>query len=101
MALLRDFKWKTAYTSDDRALVTDFYAPALSCAVRYHRATGYFSARALTLAARGVEGLLRNDGRMKLLVGCTLGPDEVAAIERGESLRGTVEAAMLRMPLVA
>jgi hypothetical protein len=50
---------------------------------------------------RGLEGLIRNGGRMRLLVGCTLGEAEVSAIERGISLRDTVEAAMLAMPLVA
>jgi ERCC4-related helicase len=101
VGLLRDCHWKTSYTSDDRALVQEFYIPALDCSVRYHRATGYFSARALTLAARGVEGLIRNDGRMRLLVGCTLSQEEVQAIEKGENLRGTVEGRLMQMPLVA
>ncbi len=41
----------------------------------------------LALASRGIEGLVRNDGRMRLVVGCTLGPTEVEAIERGEEAR--------------
>jgi hypothetical protein len=56
---------------------------ALSSANRYDRLTGYISARALALAARGVEGLIVNGGRMRLIVGCTLPEEEVAAIERG------------------
>ena len=101
MALLSDHNWKTSYDSDDLSLVGDLYVPAMDCAVRYHRATGYFNARALALAARGIEGLLRNDGHMKLLVGCTLAQAEVEAIEKGQSLLGTVEARMLRLPLSA
>ena len=99
MPLLKDFTWKTKYTSDEGHLVTDFYVPALSCAERYHRTTGYFSARVLTLAARGIEGLVRNDGRMRLLVGCTLGEPEVEAIEKGESLRQVVAEKLGRLPL--
>jgi hypothetical protein len=68
------------------------------CAPRYDRLTGYFSARALALAARGVEGLVVNNGRMRLIVGCTLGEEEVAAIERGESLRVAVERTLLKLP---
>jgi len=101
MALLRDTDWKTSYTTDDLGLVSDFYVPALECAVRYHRATGYFSAGALALAARGVEGLVRNNGTMRLLVGCTLNQAEVEAIRRGESLRQTVDARLQQMPLTA
>lgn len=71
------------------------------CAVRYDRSTGFFSVYALVLAMRGLEGLLRNHGHMRLLVGCTLSEVEVHAIERGMNLWETVEASMLAMPLVA
>jgi superfamily II DNA or RNA helicase len=99
LPLLIDYTWKTKYSSDEGGLVTSFYIPALSCAERYHRTTGYFSARVLTLAARGIEGLVRNDGRMRLLVGCTLHEPEVEAIEKGEGLRQLVEKKLGRLPL--
>src|SRR5664279_3567425 len=72
MSLLCDKEWKLKYPPDDGDLVALFYIPALECATRYDRLTGYFRARALALAARGIEGLVRNSGRMRLLVGCTL-----------------------------
>ena len=68
-------EWRLKYTPDDGDLVAQFYVPALECAVRYDRATGYFGAEALALAMRGIEGLVRNNGRMRLIVGCTLKPD--------------------------
>ena len=98
MTLLRDTAWRLKYTPDDGDLVRLFYVPALRSATRYDRLTGYFSARALSLASRGVEGLVVNNGRLRLIVGCTLGEEEVAAIERGESLRGAVERTLLKMP---
>ena len=100
MALLSDQPWKTKYTLEDGDLVRLFYVPALACAVRYDRSTGYFSASALALAMRGLEGLIANGGRMRLLVGCTLAPGEVAAIAKGEELRDVVSQALLREPLV-
>jgi SNF2 family DNA or RNA helicase len=96
--LLVDIDWRLSYTPDDGDLVRIFYVPALSASTRYDRTTGYFSARALALAARGVEGLVANNGRMRLIVGCTLDKPEVDAIAKGESLRNAVEAALLRMP---
>jgi hypothetical protein len=99
MSLLADRKWKRKYTRDDGDLVAAFYVPALECAVRYDRLTGFFTANALALAARGVERLVSNGGRMRLIVGCTLDAAEVEAIERGEAVRGTVERHMLRSPL--
>lgn len=99
--LLRDTAWRLKYTPDDGDLVRIFYLPALRSAVRYDRLTGYFSARALALAARGVEGLIVNNGRMRLIVGCTLGEEEVTAIERGESLRDAVERLAITMPILS
>lgn len=101
MTLLRDTAWRLKYTPDDGDLVRLFYVPALRSATRYDRLTGYFSARALALAARGVEGLIVNNGRMRLIVGCTLGEEEVAAIERGESLRDAVERTLIKMPVLS
>ena len=97
--MLRDRTWQLRYTPDDGDLVRLFYVPALQDAQRYHRLTGYFNAAALALAARGIEGLVRNDGRMKLLVGCTLEAEEIAAIERGEALREQVERRLTQLPL--
>ena len=52
-----------------------FYNPALACTVQYDRMTGYFSGDALALASRGIASLIANDGRMRLIVGCTLQPE--------------------------
>ncbi len=99
--MLRDHHWKLKYTPDDGDLVSEFYIPALEDAERYDRLTGYFNAGALALAARGIEGLVRNGGTMRLVVGCTLAPPEVDAIERGEELRAHVERHLTELPLVA
>ena len=89
--MLADHTWKLKYTPDDGNLVKLFYVPALQDAERYDRLTGYFNAHALTLAARGIEELVRNEGRMRLIVGCTLAQPEIDAIEQGEQLRSSVE----------
>ena len=71
------------YTPEDGDLVQVFYVPALEDANRYDRLTGYFNAGALALAARGIEGLVHNKGRMRLVVGCTLKKPEIDAIQQG------------------
>ena len=97
--MLCDHTWHLKYTPDDGDLVKLFYVPALEDALRYDRLTGYFNARALTLAARGIEGLVRNGGRMRLVVGCTLEPPEIEAIEKGEQLRDLVEQRLTSLSL--
>ena len=99
LTALRSRHWRRKYTRDGGDLVAGFYVPALESAVRYDRLTGYFGAGALALAARGVEGLVRNDGRMRLVVGCTLDPPEVAAIEKGSAWREQVERRLVSVPL--
>ncbi len=81
--LLQDRAWKLKYSREDGDLVSRFWVPALSSAIRYDRTTGYFRAGSLALAARGIEHLALNNGKMRLLVGCTLDEAEVEAIERG------------------
>jgi len=97
--MLSDRTWRLKYTPDDGDLVKLFYVPALEDAERYDRLTGYFNARALMLAARGIEGLVRNGGRMRLVVGCTLEQLEIDAIEKGEQLRDLVERHLASLPL--
>ena len=91
MPSLTERAWQLKYTPDDGDLVELFYVPALECAVTYDRSTGYFGAPALALAMRGIEGLVRNHGRMRLIVGCTLAEAEIEAISRGMSLRDAVD----------
>jgi hypothetical protein len=98
-ARLADTTWQLKYTPDDGDLVDYFYVPALRCALNYDRATGYFSAAALEVAMNGIEGLIRNGGQMRLIVGCTLNAPEVEAIEKGEALRTAVERQLAAHPL--
>ncbi len=100
MPLLRDYTWQTKYDSDTLSLIQEFYEPALNCAVRYDRSTGFFSARILTLAVRGIEGLIRNNGIMRLIIGCTLREEEVEAIAQGEKLREVVDCSLSNFPLI-
>lgn len=99
MARLRETTWLTKYHADIGSLVQQFYEPALGCAVRYDRTSGYFTASSLTIAARGIDALVKNEGKMRLIVGCTLSPPEVEAIQNGLALRSALEANLLDQQL--
>jgi superfamily II DNA or RNA helicase len=83
---LRDYPWGHSYGPADRPLES-FYLPALSRAVRYDRIAGFFSSHALAVAAQGVARLVARGGRMRLLVGAQLSPEDVEAVLRGVSLQ--------------
>lgn len=90
--ILQDRAWQLKYSREDGDLVSRFYVPALSCAIRYDRTTGYFKAGSLALAARGIDNLALANGKMRLLVGCTLDQEEVNAIEKGLSAADLIKS---------
>ena len=92
---LPELAWRTSYRNEDEDPVELFYNPALACAVHYDRMTGYFSADALALASRGIASLIANDGRTRLIVGCTLHRPEQEAIGEGYDMRALMEAQLL------
>ncbi len=99
MPFLTEHNWRTSYRHEDGDLIALFYNPALSCAVQYDRMTGYFSADALALASRGISALVANDGRMRLIVGCTLQQPEQDAIGEGYDWRTRIENHLLAVDL--
>lgn len=64
---LKDVGLKEYYISGVDNLVKKFYVPVLQESVLYQRRTAYFNSRALAMAARGLSGLLKNDGKMQLI----------------------------------
>jgi len=88
--MLPDYGFKISYgPADDR--LHDFYIPALERSCRFDRTTGFFSSAALAIAAAGVVRLIQNGGRMRLLCGADLSPDDVEAIRKGASLKGALD----------
>lgn len=80
---LREVPLKPTYDSDEDDVLNSFYIPALSGATRYDRLAGFFSSTALAVAARGMSGLVKNGGRMRLVAGARLSKDDVEALRQG------------------
>lgn len=91
----RALNLKGIYRTATDSLLRDFYLPSLSRAVRYDRAVGFFSSSMLAEAALGLSGLIRNGGRMRLLIGHPLSDEDWLAVKHGESLRA-IEAQLAR-----
>jgi len=91
---LRDYPFRISYgPADDR--LHAFYLPALERSVAYDRSAGFFSSSALAVAAAGIARLIRNGGRMRLLVGAALAPEDVEAVVAGEALAAVVRQRLL------
>lgn len=85
--MLREIKIKEVYNSEDDNILEDFYIPALQNSVTYDRAVGYFDAKVLTAAARGLACFVDNGGKIRLIVGATLTEEEYEAIANGYNER--------------
>ena len=82
-ALSIDFE----YRSDTQDIVQEFYIPCLSVAREYYRAVGYFTSDSLELVARGLEALIKKEGRMFLVASPFMKKEDIEALEEGYSKR--------------
>lgn len=83
----RDLVLRPSYYTTEHQIGKDFYTPVLGRAVAYDRVSGYFSSKALASYGQGVKGLVRNGGRMRLIVSEELSEEDVRLIRQGYALR--------------
>ena len=91
MKLFRDLALKAVYRTESDNILKDFYIPVLSASVKYDRAVGFFSASMLSYAAQGLSAFVENDGRMRLIVGGELDPEDERAIREGYEMREVLQ----------
>src|SRR5579862_8889060 len=77
---LRSVPFRENYSSSGSSLLNEFYIPALSNAVTYDRATGYFSSAILALAPVAFSDFATQGGKMRLLCSPHLSEEDAAAI---------------------
>jgi len=95
--VLTDLNLKHSYDSDEDDILNDFYIPVLENSYKYYRLAGFFRSSSLAVAARGIEGLLKNNGEMKLIAGAFLSKKDVDAIKEGtENPQQVIENTMIK-----
>ena len=87
---LQDYPWRISYSSNENNPIADFYIPALECAVKYDRKSGFFNSAILSKVARGLGAMLHNHGEMRLIMGCQFSPQDLQSIQQGYALRDAV-----------
>lgn len=80
---LKDLKLEATYetTENGNQLIEEFYIPALQESVKYYRIAGFFSSSSLVVAAKGIEGLIKNGGKMYLLISPELSEEDYITIK--------------------
>jgi superfamily II DNA or RNA helicase len=75
----RDLELYNFYSCTGQEILESFVYPVLARSISYDRLTGYFSVESLVAAAEGLEGLFRNSGKMRLVIGIHDVPEELVA----------------------
>jgi superfamily II DNA or RNA helicase len=81
--MLRKLELKNNYTSEADNLYADFFLPALSEAVTYRRAVGFFSLGVLLSTPAAMSTVVANDGRVELIFGKLVAAEDFEAIQAG------------------
>lgn len=76
-----EFAIKRHYNSDIDDVLNTFYRPVLSAAISYRRAVGFFSEQTLKACAHELADFIERSGKIQLVVGCFVSPDELAAVQ--------------------
>ncbi|HEY8363040.1 MAG TPA: DEAD/DEAH box helicase family protein [Tissierellaceae bacterium] len=88
---------KKTYSSDYDDVLNEFYIPVLREANEYYRLAGFFSSTSLAVAARGILGLIKNGGTMKIIACPKLTKDDLNVIvDSQKHPEKYVEAKILR-----
>ena len=75
-----DLNIHEAYETGVDDLIMDFYVPMLANDKRYDRIAGFFSSTSLALAARGIAGLIANEGTMRIVASPRLSKEDAEII---------------------
>lgn len=87
---LKELQLRKSYESDasQNHLLDDFYTPVLQRTKKYFRIAGFFSSTALSVAVKGIEELIHNNGTMFLLISPELSEEDWQTIRAHGSLQG-------------
>ncbi|MGL5204407.1 MAG: DEAD/DEAH box helicase family protein [Cetobacterium sp.] len=86
MDLFEKLDLKTSYRSDEDNIYCDFLEKCLKNSISYDRAVGYFTSDSLYLLLEGVENLIRNNGKMRVVTSPQLSEKDVLAIKNLNSI---------------
>ena len=94
---LKDIHIEQEYRNLKCDVIHDFYIPVLSNACVYKRAVGFFNSGALYEMSIGLNNLVKNNGKIELIVSPNLTKEDVESIRLGYKTRDEIIAnAILR-----
>lgn len=74
---------KSSYSSIKDTVSEDFYNPVLSESISYKRVSGYFSCKALSLYAEGLDRIAQNNGYVQFIISQNISEKDFKEIQEG------------------
>lgn len=82
---LRTVEIVEKYDSGVQNIVDDFYMPILKESIRYDRIAGFFTSTSLLVSFRGLESLVKNNGKIRLIVSPKLSNNDIDVMNSYEN----------------
>jgi len=86
----KELSLKIKYDSDEDNILENFYIPVLEHAVTYKRIAGFFSSTSLSIASRGIMGLVKNGGKMQLITSSYLSKQDFEIIKNNTKTKDQI-----------
>lgn len=82
----QELELKTSYRSENDNIYCDFLEKCLKNSKRYDRAVGYFTSDSLPLLLEGIENLIKNNGKMRVVTSPMLSEKDIEALKATEDI---------------
>lgn len=79
----KDITLKKTYRTGENDVINEFLVPALNQSIEYDRAVGFFSSSVLVSLSKGISGLVKNNGKINIVVSPKLSKEDIDAINQG------------------
>lgn len=91
-----DLQLDSVYYSHDGSVAERFFVPVLKQSVKFDRVSAYFSAKALSLYAEGLECFGHNGHLYRLIISKDVSSEDFEEIKRGYELKSSLTKEMIQ-----
>jgi len=95
MSGLEELNLHNEYHTFQDDLIKDFYVPCLERSMSYDRAVGFFSGVTFQIIGKGLSALIKNGGKMRLIISTQLSQQDEDAIQKGYDERKIISEDMM------
>lgn len=93
--MFKELVLKPSYYSTSDNIAKEFYNPVLQISHEYYRVSAYFSSKALSSYSQGLIGLVKNNGKMQLIVSIEISVEDFEEIKKGYNARESFKTKLL------